>query len=239
MAQIEPTGYKPKKRPPNYTRPDARPEQQPKRTPTQTVTPSSPTSTMPAWLGNVSNWMQQQLGQIPVGGAPSPYQPTQPSLTPNTLTGGRGSGLPNAQAWQNFINQQTKPWSGPWLNPSFNPNFDAANLFNPSDVPQAPQPPRPGGRGMMLPYGIGIQQPPEVPLDDFYFRHPGTPELPPLPAPDYGGGGGGYGYGYRRRRGGGGGGYSRQPYQPYQSQQFAAEENMPAWYRGLANWTIG
>jgi hypothetical protein len=78
----------------------------------------------------------------------------------------------------------------------------------------------------------GGTQPPESPLDDFYFRHPDQTTLTP-PATTSGGGSGG---GKRRGGGGRGGGYG---YSPRESYGKSYNDNLPAWARGLANWSIG
>ncbi len=78
------------------------------------------------------------------------------------------------------------------------------------------------------------KQPPESPLDDFYFRHLDQPNI--MTPSTSSGGGYGYGGGYRRR-GRGGRGYS---YTPRNYAPSYTPENAPGWaLGGLANWTIG
>ncbi len=82
------------------------------------------------------------------------------------------------------------------------------------------------------------KQPPEAPLDDFYFRHLNETTQPAATTTSGSGSGGGSG-GYRRRRGrGGGGGYSYAPRQSYSPDY--AENAAPGWaLGGLANWSFG
>jgi hypothetical protein len=226
------------KRPPTYTRPDARPEQQPKRQPQRppaygggynpTVAPTAAPSGMPAWLGNVANWLKNLNSNVPVGGRYSPaYQPNSPS----------------APSW--YVTERPDTYNAAPAQPTPTGSFI-------------------GGGGQVV---LGPQQtavPSTIPTGSFlggggqyvlgpnqraYLRKPGVtgtfigaggeavrgPDTTiMLDHPPAGGGGDGS-YGYRRRGGGGGGDGDRYP--PYP--QRVAEENMPAWYRGLANWSIG
>lgn len=182
-----------------------------------TASPTAAPPGAPAW------WQyQQQYG--------SPTTPVSNRPFGNIATGAGGIAAPQyppdylaAQA-QVAAQQYNQTAQNPEL--KYNrPAWMSANMPASVQVPKGPM------QWWQYAKAFGpIQQAPEAPLDDFYFRHPEQPFNPSTPT----GGGYGYGGGYgRRRRGGGGwGGYS------YARPSY--EGGAPAWARGgLANWTIG
>lgn len=171
-----------------------------------------------------------QPSTLPVGGTPSPYQPSGNVIYP--------------PAWQRPKPPTTSNYSA--SPPTFTPTgsfiggggsvvLNQNQQATPSIIPTGSFIGG-GGEFVLGPNQRAYRRTPSGPTTFIgaggeAVRGPDTP----LPAaPPTSGGGGGYSSYYRRRKGGGG----RQPqYQPRQQQVY--NDNAPAWSRGLANWSIG
>ncbi len=187
--------------------------------------------------------------------AATPTAPTTPTVTPGTTPGGPPQWWQIAQQYGTPATTPASSWRGD-LGRAPRPSTPALPAWQQSYL-QAygqqypPRIPATAGRSATVPStSIGPQgpmqwwqfakqyslpkQPPESPLDDFYFRHLDQPNI--MTPSTSSGGGYGYGGGYRRR-GRGGRGYS---YTPRNYAPSYTPENAPGWaLGGLANWQFG
>jgi hypothetical protein len=182
----------------------------------------------------------QQLGNIPVGGTPSPLQSTslpawlQPKPPANT---GYQTFAPadkyNAAPAQPL---PTSSFIGGGGNAVLGANQQAVSPIIPTSSVIGG-----GGQYVLGPNQKGYLR--DRPIGSTTFLGAGGeavrgPDVPiaTVPASGSGSSGGGGGYGYKKKRYGGGRGYTPRTYAPSQYQ-----DNAPAWAKsaGLANWSIG
>ncbi len=174
---------------------------------------------------NVPAWLQQN------------YKPESYAFTGGVYDPYGGGPKPDVPAW---LQQNYNPEGYAFNRGTYNP-FRNAPKWKPTaagaSAAAALTPPGPQQWWQFAKQYSLPKQPPEAPLDDFYYRHLNTTTLPW--ATTTSGGGYGYGSGYKKRRKGGGGG--RYSYAPRQSYAPSYKESAaPGWaLGGLANWTFG
>ena len=199
--------------------------------------PGVPGFSIPAGATALTAEAQQRAGYTgsPTGpyGAPPDWYKQQQQGRVQPVRGGRpGQGAPNWWQTAQSVLAPTLSTIMPMLSPMFAPlgaMGAAQGLTNAvKNIPNMPA--WLGGSGSTM----GVRPNPTNTGATTGARVPAPAQ--PAPTFQYGG----YSYNNKRYRRRGGGGRGRQYQQPQQQYgEYAQPEERPAWYQGLANWTIG